>query len=149
MIQTATVAKEGKEDGFPRSCGYFYGWQSCFTLPKCRLIKGVVLRYVLHYKIVILKGILLFFFFFQTQKFHVKGFVLPIFCLEEKKFYKPHWVFKQIFLFSSLPILYISSSKVFITLHYTNFLPWINCWFAKFRQNMDLKILMFNAFTFL
>jgi len=32
----------------------------------------------------ILKGILLFFYFFQTQRFNMKCFVLPIFYLKEK-----------------------------------------------------------------
>lgn len=123
------------------------------ALSKCRLIKAIVLHDVLCQNIVSLKGILLFFYFFQTQRFHVKHFVLPILYLKEKGALKNTpsvqedfssclsdcqfqiFVLQRFSLFSTMPISYQMKQEL--------------THFAKFRQNVDLKMLMFIAFTFL
>lgn len=122
------------------------------ALPKGTLIKAIVLH-LLCQNIVFIKGILLFFCFFQSQRFNVKCFFLLLFHLKEKEALKttPHvqedfssclsdcqfqiFALQRFSLSSTMPISYQTKQE-------------LTC-FATPRQIMDFKISMLNTFTFL
>lgn len=102
VTQTATAAKEGKEDGSTRLCGYFYGKQSCSKMDpnksNCFTLLAV-LECSFHQRNFIV--LLVFFWFFSDSEISSAMFCSFI-PLERKRSFKNYSTCSRFFLIVSL-----------------------------------------------